>query len=154
MLARPDGLKGACMSLRSLLTGQHDDDEKPPAHVPWHHDQNGYYPRLIPLHPALEGLDGVGGVYLLWHRGLDPHWIYIGATSDLGKSLSRARDAEKVLEFEVHGGVYVTWTPIKTQYRDGVVNYLRHTLKPLIIENMDDDRRDATAPFVPVLPPR
>ena len=142
------------MSLRSLLLGGHKEEQKPAVHVPWHRDANGYYPRLLPLHPSEEGLDQVGGVYMLWHRGVEPQWIYIGATNDLGESLSRARDAEMILDFETRGGIYVTWTPIKTEYRDGVVNFLRHTLHPLLTENIDDERRDATAAFIPVLPPR
>jgi hypothetical protein len=139
------------MSLISLLHHGHDSAAGKPEAVPWKRDSRGYYPRLLRIDP--DSLAEEGGVYVLWHRGLHPQWIYVGATSDLGVSLGRARDAEIVLNYEPLGGVYVTWAPIRPEFRDGVVNFLRDTLNPLITDNMDDDRRDPGATPIPVVSP-
>jgi hypothetical protein len=124
-----------------------------PADVLWQRDERSYFHRLLRLHPSEAGLSGVGGVYVLWHRGTRPQWIYVGATDDLGEAIDQARDAPEVLNFEGRGSVYVTWSPIKSEYRVGVVAYLRTTLTPEIDAVFDSDYFTAGAAPIAVIPP-
>jgi hypothetical protein len=124
-----------------------------PAEIPWQRDEHGYFFRLLRLHPAEAGLSGIGGVYVMWHRGVRPQWIYMGATDDLGESIGQARDTQEVLSFEGRGSVYVTWAPIKSEYRDGVAVYLRNSLNPEIGIVFAPDRPLADVPPIAVLPP-
>lgn len=125
----------------------------PPVDVSWQHDERGYFHRLLRLHPAEAGLSGVGGVYVMWTRGIHPKWIYAGATDDLGEAIGQARDTQEILTFEGHGSVYVTWSPIKTEYRDGVAAYLRSSLTPEITTVLPTDHGLADATPIAVFPP-
>jgi hypothetical protein len=125
----------------------------PPVDVSWQRDERGYFHRLLRLHPIEAGLSGIGGVYVMWTRGVHPKWIYAGATNDLGEAIGQARDTQAVLLFEGHGSVYVTWSTIKSEYRDGVANYLRSTLKPEIGTVFATDHLAADAPPIAVIPP-
>lgn len=124
-----------------------------PVELPWQKDANGYYPRLLRLTTQKLGLEGVGGIYALWHRGVRPAWIYFGVSPDLAESLARARDADAVLNWETSGGVYVSWVAIKPEFRDGVVSYLRATLSPKIEQDLDADKSNAGARPIAVKPP-
>lgn len=125
-----------------------------PADVEWHKDERGYYRRLLPLRGRDLGLRGTGGVFAVWNRGLHPKWIYVGATDDLALSLDEARDNTKILAFETHGGVYVTWAPFRVEYRDGAAAYLREQLSPEMTESLPTDRPVIETEPVPVRPPR
>ncbi|MDR3435883.1 hypothetical protein [Telmatospirillum sp.] len=124
-----------------------------PVDVKWYRDERGYFQRLLRLRPKEAGLTGLGGVYVMWHRGVHPKWIYVGVTDDLEAAIENARDSRKVLAFESFGSVYVTWSPILQAYRDGVVVYLRNTLSPEIDEDFATDRLNHKASPIPVLPP-
>jgi hypothetical protein len=140
------------MSLMSLLRDAPGAGGRP-VDVLWQRDARGFYPRLLAFDAEELGLTGVGGVYVLWHRGQSPRWIYIGASNDLGQSIERARDAEDVLTFETHGRIYVTWAPIKPEFRDGVVNYLRSTMEPLVTDTLESDVSNPSAEPIAVLSP-
>ena len=124
-----------------------------PADIPWQRDERGYYHRLLRLRPRDAGLFGTGGVYVIWHRGVRPRWIYIGASKDLGEAIDRARDSEAVLGYEAFGGVYVTWAPVRQEFRDGVVAYLRASLEPELDLVFASVSLDLTAAHIPVQPP-
>ncbi len=119
----------------------------------WQRDERGYFYRLLRLHPAEAGLSGIGGVYVMWSRGVHPKWIYAGATEDLGEAIGQARDDQQILTYEGRGSVYVTWSPIKAEYRDGVALYLRATLSPEINVNFPTDHLAANAAQIAVFPP-
>jgi hypothetical protein len=40
------------------------------------------------------------------------------------------------MDYEVNGGLYVTWSLIRDEYQPGVVKYLSSLMKPLV-ENPD-----------------
>lgn len=126
---------------------------KAPVDVEWQRDERGYYYRLLRLHPAEAGLVGVGGVYVMWSRGVHPKWIHVGATGNLGEAIGWARDAQEVLAFEGRGSVYVTWAPIKADYRDGVAIYLKDKLSPELPQPFPPDHAKAEATPFPVIPP-
>lgn len=53
--------------------------------IKWRKSPRGDYYRLFMLDDINDlGLNGTGGVYLLWHGGLKPSWLVAGATEDLG----------------------------------------------------------------------
>ncbi|MTJ79861.1 MAG: hypothetical protein F8N37_02405 [Telmatospirillum sp.] len=124
-----------------------------PSDIGWQRDERGYYQRLLRLRPQSSGLDGVGGVYVMWHRGVHPKWIYVGATDDLAQAIGDARDSERVLSYEAYGCVYVTWALVRKEYQSGVVAYLRDTLAPEIDDVFPADRIAMDATPIPVLPP-
>lgn len=140
------------MSLLSLLLGRRKPSR--PVAVPWHRDPRGHYPRLLHLRTGEPDVAGLGGVYLLWHRGLEPAWIAVGASNDLGNTLVQLQDANQILDYEPHGGVYATWAPFKPQYRAGVVHYLREQLDPLIPGDPLTGDFGPKAEPVPVIPPQ
>lgn len=126
---------------------------KAPVDIEWQRDERGYYYRLLRLRPGEAGLARVGGVYVLWSRGVHPKWIYVGATGDLGAAIGQARDTPEILAFEGRGSVYVSWSQIKPEYRDGVALYLRNTLTPEIGKVFPTDHLQTDAVAVPVFPP-
>jgi hypothetical protein len=124
-----------------------------PVEVPWQRDPRGYFNRLLRLHAAEAGLSGIGGVYVMWHRGVRPQWIYVGATENLGEAIDQARDTKEVLNFEGRGSVYVTWAPIKPEFRNGVASYLRTSLKPEINASFATDNPASDKAPIAVIPP-
>lgn len=140
------------MSLLDLLRDDAHHSGRP-ATIPWEHDEYGHYPRLLTLRPDQAGLDGEGGVYVLWHWGNHPEWIYVGASDDLEQSLQFARDTETILTFEPQGGIFVTWAFFKEEYRSGVVNYLRGELLPKVELVLPHDRLNPMADPIPVTRP-
>jgi hypothetical protein len=140
------------MSLFSMLL-----KEPPPPAGPvdpkWRRNERGYFYRLMDIDVEAVGLNATGGVYAIWHRGVRPEWVYVGHSDKLGASIVAARNNDDIADFEVNGGLYVTWSPIVAEFRDGVVNYLRLQLKP-VIEQVAGEHIDESAPPVPVLPPQ
>ncbi|WP_158240800.1 hypothetical protein [Telmatospirillum siberiense] len=126
---------------------------KAPVDIEWQRDERGYYYRLLRLRPAEAGLTGVGGVYVLWTRGIHPKWIYVGATDNLGAAIGQARDTQEILAFEGRSSVYVTWSPIRPEYRDGVALHLRNTLTPELGQVFPTDHLKANETAIAVLPP-
>ncbi len=143
----------AAMSLLDLLRDDPIHHPHHPATIPWERDEYGHYYRLLPLHADQLGLEGEGGVYLLWHWGQSPEWIYVGGTDDLAASLDYARNTDLVLEFEPRGGIFVTWAFFKPEYRSGVVNYLKGELSPKIDLVLPQDGLDPQAEAIPVSAP-
>lgn len=140
------------MSLLSLIM-----KESPPPSGPvdpkWRRNERGYFHRLLSLEVESLNLGGVGGVYAIWHRGVRPEWVYVGATTDLGSAILAASHNADITDYEINGGLFVTWTPIVEEYRDGVVNFLRKQLKP-VIDEVPGEHIDASAQPIAVLPPQ
>ncbi len=117
----------------------------------WVQAKAGRYHRLISLDPEEDGLSRVGGVYVVWHEGIRPQWVYVGRSDDLAATFHAIAEDEEIMSFEVNGGIYVTWSPIRPRFRPGVVRYLYDTLKPLVDNpNLAKDAADPVA----VIPPR
>jgi hypothetical protein len=117
----------------------------------WAVDRRGKFHRLVHLDPEAEGLTGASGVFVVWHGGVRPRWVYVGRAQDLAGAFHRlGRDAD-VMDYEVNGGLFVTWSLIRTDYQDGVVRYLSDALSPAV-EN--PDRPGTAVRPVPVSPPR
>lgn len=117
----------------------------------WAKSARGRFHRLIRLDPEAEGLSGLGGVYVIWHAGIRPEWVFVGHTDDLASTFHHVGRDSDIMGFEINGGLYVSWSLIREEYRDGVVRHLHDTLKPLVA-NVAVARMDV--PPVPVIAPR
>lgn len=116
----------------------------------WYRTKRGKFPSLLSLDPDEAGLGGVGGVFLIWHAGLRPEWVYVGHGPDLAKELYAIGNNKEVTNFENMGGLFVTWAFVVEGYRPGVVRFLQENL-PTVIETANT-YPDDTAP-VPVFSP-
>ena len=117
----------------------------------WATSARGRFHRLIRLDPEAEGLSRLGGVYVVWHAGVRPEWVFVGHTEDLADTFHHVGRNSDIMEFEINGGLYVSWCLIREEYRDGVVRHLHDTLKPLV-DNVAISGMDV-AP-VPIIAPR
>jgi len=115
------------MSFLSFLFG---DEDKPPPDPYWQRDQKGRFFRLLALRPDRKDLARRGGVFVVFHGGVKPGWVYVGAAPDLGAAVSRLQDHREVSALEMRGGLFFTWAYIKPDARDGVVAFLRARMRP------------------------
>jgi len=98
----------------------------------WSRSRKGNFHRLIYLRPENEGLDGTSGIYVVWHGGLKPDWLTVGKSSNLSRDLDALSDNEDIEYYEKRGGVFVTWSLIRSEFQDGVLKYLIDTLDLLV----------------------
>ncbi len=98
----------------------------------WARSPSGHFRRFINFDPEEEGLSGKGGVFVVWHGGLRPRWVYAGASADLARALHELADEDEVMAFEVNGGLFLTWAGIRQEYRNGVVKFLNEAMDPLV----------------------
>jgi hypothetical protein len=135
------------------LFGFGDDDSKQitePVDPNWVRTPEGGFLPLLTLDPEELGLNNVGGVYLVWHAGVRPEWVYAGHSNNLAAALHQAGNDPDINYFEKNGGLFVAWAPVMEKYRAGVVKYLNETYN-VQVPNVSDFS-DETVP-VPVIPP-
>lgn len=135
-----------------------DDDKKTskkpvlskPVDPGWVLDSKGKFLSFLYLDPEELNLNGVGGVYLIWHAGVRPEWVYAGLTNDMASALHDAGENADINYYEANGGLYVSWAPIKADFRKGVVKYIEENFITLVSNSScyDDNTR-----IVPVKPP-
>lgn len=104
----------------------------PPIEVEWVRNSRGKFHRLLHLDTASEGLRGLSAVYVIWHSGVKPGWVYVDRSSNLASALDAAQENEDINEYEINGGLYVTWFPIVEKHQNGVVRFLNETMKPKV----------------------
>ena len=104
--------------------------EGPPLDPKWVRNRNDKFFRLMHLDPVVEGLQGLSGVYVIWHSGVKPGWVFVGRTNDLASTLEAALDDDDIMEYERNGWLYVTWSPILKESQGGVVKFLHDAMKP------------------------
>lgn len=130
------------MSLLKLLLKE-APTAAPIADPRWVKNKRGGYHRLLSmLSVEIQGLNDIGGVYAIWHRGVRPGWVYVGATDDLCRSLQETRDLPEILAYEGRGGLYVSWSPIVPESRAGVVKFLKRACSPAIPDPLPHDDED------------
>lgn len=110
---------------------QHKDSDAPVDPV-WARDSRGRFHRFLPLDPEEAGLIDRGGVFVIWHAGIQPEWVYVGQSKNLAETLHMIGENKDVLSFEVNGGLFVTWSFVRKEFRHGVVRYLEETLSPIV----------------------
>ena len=116
----------------------------------WVRSPTGRFHRFVDLDPEGHGLDKLSGVYVIWHAGVKPKWVYVGRTNNLAGTFHHLGRNEDIMDYDVHGGLYVAWSPIREEFQEGVVRYLHETLKPLV-DNRGSYDEDVEP--VPVLAP-
>ncbi len=124
-----------------------------PMDIPWEKNDKGRFWKLLMVRPDAVGLGGRGGVAAFFRRGLKPGWVFVCAADDLGALIERAQDNTEITGYEARGGVFVTWSFVKSEYRDGVVAHLRRTLKPEISTCALDGNDTYAVDPIPVNPP-
>lgn len=102
----------------------------PPIDPEWVRNRNGKFHRLIHLDTVVEGLTNLGGVFVIWHSGVKPNWVFVDKATDLASAIDAALDNQEIMDYEKHGGLFVTWSPIKPEFRGGVLRYLHDNMKP------------------------
>ena len=104
--------------------------EEPPQDPYWMRSSSAYFHRLIKINKKT--LKGQSGVYVIWHAGTEPKWVYSGHTNDLAAAFENAIADKKIMNYENQGGLYASWSLIRKEYQPGVVRYMIEKLNPLI----------------------
>ena len=99
----------------------------------WYRTAKGGFPELFSLEPEEVGLTGKGGVFLIWHGGVRPEWVYVGHSPDMAQALFDIGKNKEVTDYDSRGGLFVTWAFILEEYRDGVVRFLQENLPTVVI---------------------
>lgn len=98
----------------------------------WAKTPSGKYHRLAHLDPDDGGLKGAPAVFVIWHSGVRPRWVYVGGTANLAASLERVLGNDDIMQYEVNGGLFITWSGIREKMQPGVIHYLDSVLEPLV----------------------
>lgn len=124
-----------------------------PPDVGWVRSPKNQFYNFLNLDPEEMGLKGASGVYVIWHGGLRPEWIYIGQAQDLARALEGIRDNDEVMDYQRHGSLFVTWSEIKPEFQAGVVKYLNQVIPPIVRDSVDPDEGEEDEPPIAVFPP-
>jgi hypothetical protein len=89
------------------------------------------YPALMSFDPAAAGLSAQSGVFAIWHLGVRPQWLKVGATLDLAATVAAAKRAPRIRKFERNGGLYLRWMLGPAAAILEWAAFLRATLKPV-----------------------
>jgi len=119
----------------------------------WAKSPKGSFNQLLRFDPEDANIRGVGGVYIAWHGGVKPAWVYAGETPDLARSIGEMIDNDDITQYEINGRLYVSWSPVMEEYRRGVVLFLTKTLKPLVENARAPKEETDTTYLIPVLLP-
>lgn len=117
----------------------------------WARNKRGKFHRLNLIEGIAEGLGGFSAVYVIWHSGVKPGWVYVGRTNDLATALDEAADNEDIQEYERNGGLFVSWSPIVANRQNGVLRYLHDAMKPKVKNRAAHDIEDGP---IKVIPPK
>lgn len=98
----------------------------------WVRAPSGGFHQLLDLDPDEAGIRGVGGVFVIWHGGIRPEWVYAGESPNIARALDQLVDNPDITQYKTHGGLFVTWSLVKEEFRRGVLLYLMRTLRPLV----------------------
>jgi len=91
----------------------------------------GVYPSLFSLGGHLAGLNGKSGVFTVWHLGVRPQWLRVGAGADLAVCLKALAESLKDSPFRGNGGLFAAWALLAPGRCPGIVTYLCTRLHPV-----------------------
>lgn len=140
------------MDIFDLIEGVGVDrlDSRGPQDPQWAKSPAGRFHRFVHLDPEEAGLSGVSGVFVIWHGGVHPEWVYLGKSRNLASTLHKLGNNQDIMGYEVNGWLFVSWALIRDKHQDGVVKYLVAAMKPKV-ENREAPG-DKAIP-IPVLAP-
>lgn len=107
----------------------------------WARDARDRFYRFTALDPEEEGLTGVPGVFVIWHGGVRPEWLFVANSGNLAFDLHKQVQNEELMDYESRGGLFVTWSLIRDEKQAGVVRFLTDTLSP-VLENPELPGKD------------
>lgn len=116
----------------------------------WHPGE-GLYPSVFDLGVHAPALKGKGGVYALWHLGVRPQWLRIGAGPDLLAAVMAAADDLASSPFRANGGIFAAWAFVAPGRWQGVVTHLEGKLAPVFRRSVHAS--ETPAPVAVVFPP-
>ncbi len=119
----------------------------------WAKNAKGSFNRLLYFEPDEANIRGVGGVYIIWHGGVKPAWVYVAETPDLARSIGEAQDNDDITDYEINGSLYVSWSPVLADYRRGVLLFLTQSLKPRVVNPRAPTEETDDTYLIPVLLP-
>ncbi|PCI41170.1 MAG: hypothetical protein COB46_04565 [Rhodospirillaceae bacterium] len=103
-----------------------------PVDPDWVLTPNGGFFSFLDLDPEAYNLNGAGGIYLIWHGGVRPEWVFAGASTDLATDLHDAGENAEISYYEQSGGLFVAWALIKPEFRQGAVKYMEEFFTTLV----------------------
>lgn len=98
----------------------------------WARNQNGKFYRFTSFVPTQHELEGKSGVYIIWHGGVRPGWVFVGTSRNLVKDLQWCAESNEILHFERFGGLFVSWCFIREEFQAGAARYLIQIAKPQV----------------------
>jgi len=98
----------------------------------WARNDKGKFFRFINLAPENQGLEGQSGVYVIWHGGVRPAWVFVGTSRNLARDLQWCRENEDIMYFERFGGLFISWCFIRKEFQAGAARYLTQVSKPQV----------------------
>ena len=98
----------------------------------WVRSPSGAFYQLLDVDPDELGIRSAGGVFVIWHGGIRPEWVYAGESPSLGRAIDALVDNADITQYKTHGGLFVTWSLVKEEFRRGVLLYLTRALKPKV----------------------
>ena len=98
--------------------------------VAWSKNENAKYRRLPFIELAKENVSGVSAIYIIWHGGVKPGWVYVGKSDDLAMDITDAKQSNEIMEFDSRGGCFVTWQKFPDKLTPGVFAFLPDVLQP------------------------
>lgn len=119
--------------------------------VAWSKNPQGKFRRLPFVELSKENVSGVAAIYVLWHGGVRPGWVYVGLSDDLAMDLTDAKQNANIMEYDMRGGLYVTWQVFPKNIGPGVFAFLTDALQPEV-RNPEAEAYQSKA-HVKVLPP-
>ena len=122
--------------------------EVKPQDPKWAMTPSGKYHRLIHLYPTDGGLRGASAVFVIWHSGVRPQWVYVGSTTNLAASLESVLGNDDIMQYEANGGLFVTWFEIRKGLQRGVIHYLNSVLEPLVAGSERPGKRVTPVPVL------
>lgn len=78
-------------------------------------------------HPHFDNLEGI---YIIWHGAPNPAVVYVGQGNIRDRILTH-RNEEAITRYRSNG-LFVTWAPVASSFRDGVERYLAERWNPLV----------------------
>ncbi|NVK18644.1 MAG: hypothetical protein HWE30_08120 [Methylocystaceae bacterium] len=140
------------MGLFGLFGGDKKDTKKKGVlDVAWSKSESGKFRRLPFVELAKENVSGVAAIYVIWHGGVKPGWVYVGMAEDLAMDITDAKQSRDIMEYDMRGGAFITWQTFPKNMAPGVFAFLTEVLQPEV-RNPEADMY-ASKEHVKVLPP-
>lgn len=98
--------------------------------VAWSKNAAGKFRRLPFVELAKENVSGVSAIYVIWHGGVKPGWVYVGMAEDLAMDITDAKQSSEIMSYDMRGGVFITWQTFPAKMAPGVFAFLSDVLQP------------------------